>query len=268
MLPAWFAENLKRWALPVLIGTWRRALRPMRFWDQVRVIMQIRRGRLVMFAAIAILMSYASMAVARGAWEVWFVQGMRIPRGTAISLWLDWKAALYAAAFPVGTAARAWDLPPHSHFAVLVLAWMLFMPLPFLVLRQTFMRLRVRPVHLLRMWAYSLAALPLLLAGAGLVHLGATWLRASIGYTQGGSLYIFVYRVTSIAFQSDWVIVLFAGLWLVAFWGRGVRDYLRLPNARAVVSLMLLAAFLAALAVASYYPGSKLTQTVGYWIAW
>lgn len=270
-VPGWFAENPKRFAPVVLARTWRRALRPRRFWRSIEVVMRVNRGRVLLFALLAVLCSYGLAAVAGGLWEVLFRQrvfgGPPRPAGASFWMLVDWQSVAVAAAVPVRQQVE-WLPPPLAHCTVLVAAWMLLMPLPFLALRETFMRLRVRPVHLLRIWAYSLAALPLMVLGLAAVRFAAQWVSGLIGYGYAGGYSAMTWSLCSTLGRNEWPVVAIAGIWLAVFWGRAASGYLRLPNTKAVVALMLVASFLAALAIAAYYPGSGLTRAVAEWVVW
>jgi len=264
-LPNWFLENLKRWALPVLISTWLRALLPRRFWGTILLTFPIRHGRLVLYALLALMMSYLIAAVASGLWEIYATQGRFM--ATWGSMWssVNWRNVLASAAVPIGPGDR-WSSSLLAHFTVVATLWVMLMPLPFLLLRQTFTRVRVRRAHLARIWVYSLSLLPLLLGGVCLFRLGVKWLQTSVMYIYPQNTLQRITSESTIAvLRGEWIIVVLVGAWLALFWGRAVGTYLRLPNARAVVSLLMLASFLAALAIGTYYPGSLLVQSVGCW---
>lgn len=261
-LPHWFAENPRRWAVLVMVSTWRRALRPRRLWEGVQVTMPIDRGRLVMFAAISMLAAYvvaggmsAWSSYAFGGWGL-VIGGTAQPRAVqaALAAVFPFRFGLYADARAVGVVT------------LLALVWMLLMPMPFLVLRDSFSRIRVRRVHLLRIGAYSLAPLPLIMLALALLRHSAMWVSTSIGlWTNDPALYWTWWRATHSIVNADWFALFIVAAWLAVFWLRALRRYLRLPNAGAVVAMMMLASLLAAVAIVAYLPGSSLAQQVGSW---
>jgi hypothetical protein len=265
-LPNWFAENPRRWAVPVLISTWRRALRPRRFWETVLVTMPVHCGRLVMFAAAALFAAYV-VAGALGAWNAYQfgVVGWRMMMGGVTrSAWAD---IVYAAVLPIERVH--FDGHAITQVMLVGLVWWLLMPLPFLVLRDSFSRIRVRRVHLLWVWAYSLSSLPLPLFVFVLSRSAARWVQhhilSSWTFASAGSRA--AWEASQMVLVSDWVFVVAVAAWLAVFWSRAIRLYLHLPNPRAVVGMMMLASFLAATAVVAYFPGSTLVQRVAWWFA-
>lgn len=267
-IPRWFAENTKRWAVPVLFGTWWRALRPRRFWQQVLVTLPIRQNRLLWFAVVALLMMYlvASVSAALSAF-VWNPRMMLVG-----GVWVtqsDYQAAAWAAIWPIDLGAGYYSnsRPFGPTFFVAVL-WFVFMPLPFLVLRDTLMQVQVKRVHLLRICAYSLAALPFItLVYAGVI-LAATWTQQTVGWGARGTFQSMVWNAAYFVIRAQWFILVLAGIWLGWFWSRAITQYLHLPNARTVVVLMMIASFLAATVIVAYLPGCSLTDQMGYWLMW
>jgi len=262
-MPKWLVENPRRAAALTLAPTWRRALRPRRFWSRVLVTLPIHRGRLVLYALFTLLLTYA-VAGATSAWSEHAFGGRMFMPGAIISPSRT-DTLLLAAAWPVGSGSYH-DVRPLGPMSVLAIAWVLLMPLPFLALRQTFLLIRVRRIHLLRIWAYSLTPLPPLVLVVGLIHHSAHLVQSSI--TAWSGYQRTAWSVASSVLHADWCVALILGAWLALFWSRSIRLYLRLPNARLVITLMLIASFLGATAIAAYYPGSTLTQQVGSWFVW
>lgn len=261
-LPHWFAENPRRWAVPVLVSTWRRALRPRRLWDGVLVTMPVHRGRLVMFAAVALLAAYV-VAGGMSAWSSYAFGGWGLVIGGAAQSRA--VQATVAAVFPFRLGLYP-DVRAVGVVTLLALVWMLLMPMPFLVLRDSFSRIRVRRVHLLRIGVYSLAPLPLIMLALALLRHGALLVSRNIGaWTTDPTLYMTWWRVTYSVVNADWIVLLIVAAWLAVFWLRAIRLYLHLPNPRAVVAMIMLASLLAAVAIVAYLPGSSLAQQVGSW---
>ena len=147
------------------------------------------------------------------------------------------------------------------------LMWLVLIPLPFLVMRDTFMKVRVRRVHLLRIWAYSLAAWPLVVFICAALQIGASLIQRNLWWGPTGAPQQIWWDITLFVQRADWLVVALTGAWLGWFWWQSIREYLRLPHARTVAVMMLITSFLGALAIAAYLPGSGLMRQIGYWIA-
>lgn len=265
-LPEWFVESLRRAALPAAVRTWRRALRPRRFWQEMRVPWPVRRGRLVLFAALALVLAYV-VAAAAGAWMGYMSwAGAQMVAAGGLGLGTPGLEFVLQVVWPVGSGGYYAREGPFGPSVVLALMWLVLMPAPFLLLRDTFMTVRVRRVHLLRIWAYSLAAWPPVVLVCAALQVAVALIRRNLTWGSPGSMQFMWWELTNIVARADWLVVLLTGVWVGWFWWQAIRVYLRLPHARAVVVMMLIASFLGALAIAAYYPGSELMEQIGYWI--
>lgn len=266
-LPAWFVEDPRRATAPAAVWTWRRALRPRRFWREIRVTWPVRRGRLVVFALIALLLAYAAAAGA-GAWmayQYWGAGQMVAAGGLGIGT--PGMEFVWRVVWPIDSGNVYGREAPFGPCAVLSLMWLVLMPLPFLVMRDTFMKVRVRRVHLLRIWAYSLAAWPLVVFICAALQIGALLIQRNLWWGPTGAPQRIWWDITLFVQRADWLVVALTGAWLGWFWWQSIREYLRLPHARTVAVMMLITSFLGALAIAAYLPGSGLMRQIGYWIA-
>lgn len=122
------------------------------------------------------------------------------------------------------------------------------MPLSFLLFPRTFARARVRRVHILRIFAYSLIPAPLIFGCLGLInriHAVAWELSVNQGWTRR-SLPWPITRHLRLLNDWPWTLSVIIGAFLAAWWMVAARDYLRLPRAWALALSAAVAAGLAA----------------------
>ena len=240
----WRHKPLRR-----LVRTWLEALRPWRFWREVRLTDPIHLrplGLVVLGLVVAMMTAGYAMILAfsypwfRGWSQRGILPGSR-PAGTRS--WLDFLAYV-AREELVGLGIQV----PGWVVAVLVT------PLVFALLPQTLGRARVRPAHIVRIWLYSLllpftalglwAALQALLAAAG-------WEDAALSFNP----WVLADQISARRHPD---LALFAGTLpgfglalLYVGWGAywswcGCRLYLRLEQPGRVVALLTAIVLLAA----------------------
>lgn len=222
-----------------------RLFRPRRLWEIAPLERPVRLRRMFIFVAgatalhwmlgiLAYCLVYAAVAGLRG-WG---------PPLSAAGPWLESaRNQLLQAALPMLGGYfefwTVWAVGARSRFSrihvwgeplpILGLLAGLLMPLAFVALPHTLRTCRVRRVHLLRVWAYSLPTTLLALQATLIVLL----------VLEGGQdeLHRLVQCLVVIAWQFYW-------------WRAAVRHYLRLPHANAVVgSAVVIGLLLGALSV-------------------
>jgi hypothetical protein len=146
-------------------------------------------------------------------------------------------------------------LDPHVVAPILMVS---MMPLLFLLFPLTLRRARVRRIHLLRIFAYSLVSAPLALAALGIIghmHAVVSNLAKALGWLP---------RMASLpgseglAAFSRWPLSLLVvtGVYLTFYWAVAARQYLRLPRAFAVAATATLIAALGAILLVLLIPGA------------
>lgn len=254
-----FEHAGRRLATSLLLTTWR-ALRPRRFWTWVRMEHIVRPARMAHGAwAGAVLVYLAAAAVVfvlcsaqlLVLWMAGYLNG--VP-----SEFAPW--ALKTALWPLRHDEYVpWSLmgrgPLHS-WGVVSLVAVAAMPVVFLVLPDTLRQAKVRKIHLVRIGAYSLVGLPLVMAAGTAVHLILQVLRWSFGwqarYDGGEWLWDLDRAIMGHGRFSALVLVC---LWLALWWGRAASLYLRLPRPYACTAAVLAIAALLTLIVGFVIPG-------------
>lgn len=235
--PWLFEYHWRRRPLRRLLRTWREALRPRRFWRDVRLTDPVHLRPLLVVvggsAALVFSVIVASLAVAAA-------PSVALPGGVGVL-----GGAVGDAIWIVG------NLVPGALLAAVA------MPLAFVLLPQTLRRARVRRGHVVRIWLYSLFG-PLTLAGvwsvlvldAILLDLGSLaaalnpleWERALRWRS-----FPFV-TVISGAVPGTLLLVLLM-TWLAHWWSSACRSYLKLPHSGWVVLALCVVVGLAGLCV-------------------
>jgi hypothetical protein len=220
------------------VPTWFRALHPGRFWRIVRMEHPVVLPRLASFVFLSALLAHLAVVAT---WVVLFYPQVwrRLWTGGWNPGWTG--RLLQRCVWPYGFgdchAALAGDLLEIDDYHVntllhwVFLAWMVATPLSFLILTDTFRQVRVRYVHLLRAAVYSSAPAPLLAALHAGVQIATTMALSSSLVSN-----LTVDTVSRVLRGSLW---LAAGAWIVWYWWVVPKDYLRLPQARAVSIVML-----------------------------
>lgn len=249
-VPGWFLENKyldprRTWVTTVL-----RALVPWHFWTDVRLSFPIRRCRLVLHVLAIFLIAHLLIA-ASSAFVTYHEYAILLPykaRGEAIAVALY----PYRSGWFMHTTGDVLPMLKGPGWAI-VLAQALA-PLGYFSLIKTMARVRVRPIHLLRGWAYTLT--PLAAAAAILAAWAAviTALPRMVGRLL--SLLPFPSMIATVSVVS-------VG-WVIVHWYVFTRTYLRLPHAGWVTLAMLAIAGLLALLlqVALFW----VTRDPGIWL--
>lgn len=248
--PGWSYEHARaRWPL-CMLRAWRVSANQPRCWRELRLEHRVVPRRLVLslllVAAILWIGLGVSSSLMLASWtRNWW--GWRATTGGVAAAptsppslveiaWMEHKDVLFMPLVVRGASVLG------VHRGPLIGAWMISlavatvaMPLSFLLLPQTFRRTRVRRSHLLRAAAYTtVAPATLVLVGAGAL---AWWADERF-------------------FAFAWALTLLGVFWLLGAWRRIARDYLRLPQHRAVWFAMATIALLAgAVAGALMLPG-------------
>lgn len=267
--PAWSFEHAEHPA-PALAWSWGRSLRPDRFWSRLRMHHAIVVPRLWVALAIMLLL----MHLATGAGMAWLEhtagrvaelsQGDWLRVRDPLSVLINPYARVFANQFP----------PVYTAWVYVGVLGALLCPAGFALLRQTSARLGLRREHALRGAAYSLAPLPpLLLVFAGARALrayGSAWaLGLTLRTTRSGPpdgltrICNTLDDVASAIGRYQWAAIPLCLAWCGAYWWCFSKLYLQLPDATRTALLLVLTAFLAALAIVTFWPGSTLARDLG-----
>ncbi len=218
--PNWSFEHGARARVGRWCGTAWRALVPRVMWRRLALAHRVRLGRLVLFAAVVLVVGLHVPAVAAvvwlkvrdGSWS-WYDPHYDVGFGGDVV-----PCCLWPYGVPVrigGDSFPAFMMP----FLVLVLLPATLMAVSMLVFGQTFRRTRVRRVHIARGLAYSLPG-----AAAGV------WVLTGTFYS------VFLMGVPLSAVEDELAIIMMAEIvavmgWLGYWWWAFVARYLRLPHA-------------------------------------
>ncbi len=216
-----------------------RSLRPWSFWRWVRMEhdIDLRRAWFVGIMGAGITHAAVSAILMLGILAVLFIIWLAERQWW----WYEAQWATIQVAWPLGWADN-WGLDAVlSPVGVAIILWPLAVPLGYCFLGETFRRARVRGVHLWRITAYTLPALPLLL-GVQTLIITIAW-----GIDVLGVWLTWWDELTA----SGWLAVyLGIGLWLLLCWGHATQRYLRLPNPWLVAFVMV---FMGGLAASTAY---------------
>ncbi len=233
-----------------LVRTWVVAFWPWRFWREVKLTDPVRlrpAGLFVAAVALAVLGVLAALIslrlgpVALG-WRLPVITGGSVVAGG----WF--RMASHSA------LGLAFNLAYRIPGTIVVLA---AMPLAFVTLPGSLGRARVRPIHIVRVWLYSLI-LPLTLAGLWTL-LELVLPRLGLGVAADALNPWHWVRVlrraapppVAIFFSAapGFVLIGAAVAWLALWWGCACRYYLRLEASGRIVTLLSVMVLLAALVV-------------------
>jgi hypothetical protein len=249
---AWSFEHARGRLVAALLGTYGWTLRPWRLWQVVRMEQPVVWHRLLAFALVGMLLSAAiavGVAVICGpAYKhahKWFLRSGRM---WPLPGWSD------TFRFQQLIAWRIEDLLAVTHWRVVCALALALTPAMYVLMPATLCRAAVRPRHLVRVWLYGLAVVPLALVASLAVqtvlaitflldvrlHPGGLWLEGI-----GVALWRYAAPV--------WVASVL--LWAWAWWGLAARRYLRLQHAWWVAGAMVLLAFLLATGLVALIPG-------------
>lgn len=262
IMPRWFFENPVRSDFLTLLLTLPRLLRPRRFWSAIRLSLPIHIRRLVALVVLLTLLSHMMIAVcaaiafwntarvyARGGFSaispppltqsylpilLWPYSTREIDC-TLTGLMLYTRSNGTTTAIPLSTRtvpviARS---PAGSEMLCLILP-MVLMPLSYLLLGETLRRTRVRPLHLFRIFAYSVC----LLVPALLFYLFVPEFSRNTNWLLPSALPQWLSRLRSFAPAIQLATVLLLVL-LGVWWHAATVRYLRLPHATGIVMAML-----------------------------
>lgn len=257
-IPPWLFEHARSRRLSAFARTIIRALRPRTWWSSVRLTFVVRPVRLVIIALLPLLVAHAFIGLA----TLLTVSSYNLTFGVVSSTFLrvlpSWS---YPLIFPYALSS-IFELPllGTSPWMYLSLLWFALAPLTFMAIPATLRRCRVRRRHLVRIFAYSLLGLPLVLLPSLLFADGS--ILGYRGWASWGNN-LPPYRLLTANFAS---LPLLTGLWLGATWWAAATRYLRLPHAVAVVAVLLFCSFLASLViVATLHPNFGF-DPVTYWL--
>ncbi|HMN40178.1 MAG TPA: hypothetical protein PKE29_04985 [Phycisphaerales bacterium] len=155
--PSWSYEHARRGRFRALVRRLLRIPTPGRLWRQMRLAAPVRVRSLALIAMLAVLASHTLVVAIRVGLshkDLWGVVWVRVGTAgrTAPVTVFNWGELLTMAIWPY---TRGWERLV-GPLGLILLLWALLAPLPFFVLEQTMARSKVRRVHLLRGWAYSL----------------------------------------------------------------------------------------------------------------
>jgi hypothetical protein len=247
--PWLFEYHWRRRPLYRLVRTWFAALRPARFWREVRMTDPIRLRPLgVVVGGLFLAAMTSGYVLILVVWYDWFIYYARRPPGASrppgARGWPDFLLHI------LGELARGVAFEVSG-----LLVALLATPLVFLLLPHTLAQAKVRPAHIVRIWFYSLL-FPLAVLGAWAfgqaVLLAAGWdavaerlnpwlLAGTISWVDHpmlASLGPNVVGVGLLLFYAGWG----------AYWSWcGCRFYLRLAQPGRVVAALTLIVILAAM---------------------
>jgi hypothetical protein len=241
-LPAWSFEHAppgRRFGS--FFKTFFITLMPRRLWRGIRLEMQIRPGRLILFALLGFLsLRLLAVVTLQAPWLL--AQGLLGGRYSQLpdDPWLiardlAWPYPSWYAYSGPGTIVAPWVLG-----GILIC---LFLPLTFFLLPISLRRAKVRPAHIARITAYNLAFLPLMI-GVFPLLMGAWLLLCALTYWEVVDILGWGWpESTEPAFGVASIIWTLALVW--RFWKPATRDYLRLNGPTGVVAAMLTIATLA-----------------------
>jgi len=253
--PSWSFEHARSRPFRKLQATWVRSLRPWTFWRSMRLEHPIipRRIFVWMFACLAAL---HALAAAKGLAEEWEDLYRDIVGWVASQrrLHFDGPALARSLGWPYSFAPT----PPGARWGLVVL-WAILIPIAYLVLQDTLRTAKVRPAHLWRALAYFLGAVPLLLGLDLLVYFVADGPLEKLARPWIETLAESVYR------KNAWILVAAAGAWNMLASVAFTRSYLQLARPRRVAFTLTAVAFLGAVAIVTYWPGSRFLRGVVFW---
>jgi hypothetical protein len=225
-----------------------------------------------LWAALAIML--VLMHLATGAGMVWLEH---TAGQVAVQSQGDWLRVRDPVSVLINPYARVFanQYPPvYSAWVYVGVLGALLCPAGFALLRQTYAKLGLRREHVLRGAAYSLVPLPLLLlvfaAARALGAYGSAWafgltLRTTrLGPPDGLTrLCNTLDDVAGAIGRFQWAAIPLCLAWCATYWWSFSRSYLQLPDATRATLLLVLTAFLVALAIVTFWPGSTLARDLG-----
>ncbi|MCC6229518.1 MAG: hypothetical protein IT432_09855 [Phycisphaerales bacterium] len=267
--PSWSFEHSTRPTVALVLSWWR-SLRPRSFWSRLQMHHPIVPARLWVALAATLLL----MHLATGVGMAWLEHTAGDIAVQTNSDWLRVRDVLSVFINPYARVVANQFPPVYSAWVYIGVLTALLCPSGFVMLRQTFTTLGLRRDHVLRAAAYSLAPLPLLLLVFSLARAisayGSAWaLGMTLRTTPSGPPDGLTRFCNSLDDAANWIgtyqwlAMPLALAWSGSFWWCFARHYLKLPDATRATALLVLVAFLAALAVVMFWPGSSLAGDLG-----
>jgi hypothetical protein len=230
--PAWSIEHwlhgTGRWVLAGrFVRTTAKAHVPPMLWRSLAMHHRVRWSMLLRGVACGLVLSYVAVSpVAIGART-----GLMMWLGSAGS-WVPspmWESAAAAALWPLAGPWHSLWWPMWVNLAWLA-AWLVFMPLCFVIFRRTLRASRVRAAHIVRISLYSAMTWPIvLMLHSVLIVDGSFMANEILRWTAASSLFsIRTPWVSSACVVLGTVLI---GAWYANFWWWAIRRYLRLRHA-------------------------------------
>lgn len=236
-VPTWSFEHAMHGRTRSLFRTLLRSLRPWRFWREVPIEAPIRPWRIVQFAAAAVVLpalAYLVLVAVEAACQFAMQRPKTLGTGS-IRLITQWRSSVID--------------PSVARAGLSVLLY----PITLFCLPQTFRKVRIRTLQVLRVAAYSIAA-PIAFYWLLL------WLSTSVAFTFGRVTYVIV-EIVPISFGMT----MFSVVWIWLYWWQAADSYLRLPTPMLVTLLHGTIAFLAATALVFWVGGAWSPEWLGDW---
>lgn len=238
-----------------LITAWR-ALTPWSFWRWALMEYAVNWVRMALVVGCATFFAHACASAFRAlaiyALDenpiIWtFYSRWRGGGGSLWSGWDGWDRRVYWALtmlWPLGDGIGFPGWTAFTPLSLLAVLAAMFMPLTFLLLPDSLPKARVRRSHLVRIWAYGLIALPVVVSLTDVVVWAGDRAWGLIVESDSMEYSLGIYTFAEIRW---WILLGLVCLWLLAWWGVACRRYLRLPHSRAVAPVMLFVSLLLSL---------------------
>jgi hypothetical protein len=251
--PAWSYEHTRWRLLRAFAGTVLRCLWPWALWRGLRLEQRVVVGRVLVVALVGTGLGYALLVVVNAGVNVVSMWVLLTGRPFRPQLWMS---LLRWGLWPFYSRPRypvAWGLDACWVIAGL---WPLVTPLAFFLLPRTLAR--VRRLQLLRVAAYSLPAVPVLIAlTPAISHVQA--IAHNVAHHGGWSWPGFL-SVPAAAMDWwagwPWAMPAVVGAWLVLWWGLAAGRYLKLPHAWIGAALLVVASGLLSVLLTLLLPGA------------
>jgi hypothetical protein len=229
-VPAWSFEHAMRQRPLALLRTAARTFRPRRLWAELRMEHPVRVRRLLTVPLLAVPAAWAVMALAIGM----LLLGLRALDAyhSYGGAWNDIASIATFGFATYGWGSWQWVGPPA--WLVVGAAWWCVLPAAFLTLPVTLRRAKVRPLHLARIWVYSLTWLPLALTWWWFPEVEAqvswvvydhwpSWLMPALHKAWGAAN-------DPVAGWRSRIFIAATAISLTLVWRCAIRRYLRLPH--------------------------------------
>jgi hypothetical protein len=234
-----FFETAKHTKARAFLVTWWRSLRPRSLWSSIHMHFQVSAPRLALFLLLSMVLEWA---VGAAILFPFFYETTRTWGTPGESLALAARASFW----PIHDDSDWWGIGSRhiQPWTATIVAWTCATPAMFSMVPQTLRRAHVRWGHLVRVAAYSLVGLPLVVYLPGLLHqvIAHTlqWIQPSI----------WPFALAQMV-RSFWVYLALCAVWLGLCWNAACRLYLRLDRPRLVAFTVLGIAMLAIMTTAA-----------------